>query len=273
MFVQDLKRGLFNLRFLFVFMVSVLLFFVSDYQNIFSIATFADLKAADLAGESKAVHFIESNGHNKYQVWLQSFQFTYFLFPLLVILPYSTIMFTERTTRYFIFIKTRMTQASYIRQKFWGVFSVGGLSIFVPEVFYYFVLSLLFKSEKLSDPLFTPMGPLASWFETWPELYVWSVMCFHFVLGGVFAVFGLMFSLFVKKKAAAYLLPYLALLGASIGFEAFLGWFSSSPLQWIQFMYSYHLEEQTLAIWLFVLLAASRGIIEVKLRRMRRLNG
>jgi len=266
MFLNDLKKGLFNNRMLFVFSVTFVLFYLSDYISIFKPMTFADLNAPDLQSNEEAVHFIYSNGHNKYQVWLQSFKYIGFLFPLLVLLPYGTSYFDEKQSNFHYYIWSRTSYRKYARNKFLVSGLVGGLSILLPEFVYYIVISIIFQNKMLESTMFQAQGPLSNMFQSTPELYIAFVLFTHFLIGCAFAAMGVCISTFVKKKIVVFVLPYLLYMGSGIILEGFLRIFTYSPLQWIQLMYNLQVNLPIMYGCLAILFIGSAVVFNLRAR-------
>lgn len=264
MFFTDLKRGLINGRMLLVVLIAIFLFLLSDYSAIFDTMTFADLNAPDLEGNTEAMEFIQSNGYNKYQIWLKSFSFIGILFPLLVMLPYSASYWEERQTKYQYYIVARTSLHQYVRTKFIVNGLVGGLAIFIPEFLYYIVITILFRNEVLAAPVYQATGPFSELYFSLPELYIGIVLLTHFLIGCTFAAMGMCISTFTKKKIVIYVLPFLLYMGTGILLEGFLGWFAFSPLQWINMMSSFHADPFIMYSSIILLIAASMIIFEYR---------
>ncbi len=240
MTIEDVKRSVFNFRAIIVTVILIILFLLSDYLFIFKSMTLADLQAPDIIDNPNVIDFLYSNGHNVYQIWLQSYHYIGFLFPLLAILPAAFLLWEDRQSNFFSYSIIRTSFSKYVHRSFFIYSVAGGATIVAAEILYFVGLSLFFKHSILEEPMFLPQGPFASLFSSAPLLYIVIIWGTHFLLGFLFAAFGLSVSLFSKKRITIFAVPFLTFMVSGILLEAFFRQFAYSPLQWIQLMHSSH---------------------------------
>ncbi|GGA23813.1 hypothetical protein [Paenibacillus physcomitrellae] len=238
MFFSELKRGICNKKMLLAVIIGLILFFISDYAEIFTLMTFANLNAPDIKGNQAVINDLIINGQNKYHIWLKSFNYLAIIFPLLIVIPYSSSYFEEKESKYYYFLLTRMSVQRYIDVKFYVNFLVGGLVLFLPELIYYIVLSIFFRSDILHPFMYQPTGMFSKLFLTHPDTYIFITFIIHFILGACFTSIALSLSSYIKKKIVVYIAPFLIFIVSSILFEAFLHQRRYSPLQWFQFIFN-----------------------------------
>ncbi len=238
----ELKKGLFDTRMMGIIVVSLILFFLSDYASVFRMMTFADLQAPDIIDNDEMANFLVTNGFNKYHVWMKSFDYMAFIFPLLAVIPYASTYLEERESKHYYFICSRISGKRYMNTKYIVNLLIGGLALFIPELLYYILITIIFQNEILDPFFWTATGMFSEIFPVNPELAIWLTFLTHFLLGACFAGIAMTISSFMKRRVYVYVSTLLVYIVSSLLLEAFFQWYAYSPLQWYQVLYSHHVQ-------------------------------
>ncbi|WP_270165668.1 hypothetical protein [Paenibacillus sp. SYP-B4298] len=206
MFKQELIKAIYNLRMLFVILISLVLLFLSAYTQLLSSHLFIDKTAEDLTAEG--LRYILETGSNKYHIWVESFSYMQVIFVFAIVLPYTASYVTEKNGGYHYLAIVRGGLNRYYRCKMYVSCISGGLSLFVPELLYYIGVSSLAQNTILESFTFYPVGLFSSLFFTNPDIYILLQMTLHFVLGASFGLFAMGLSMFFNKKILAYTVPF-----------------------------------------------------------------
>lgn len=215
--------------------LSLIVMYWTAYDRILDSGTFFDPDAPDLKDNPEVVKSLYEEGHNKYNIWDHTLYHLGLLFPLIVVFPYAASFLEDRSHKFYYFIQMRKSADQYVLGKYLVVTVVGGLAIFVPQIIFYAVLSIVFKNEADSPyRILKDEGLFYTLFNTSPEAYIWLTFLTHFLLGACFAAMALCLSSFVKKKAVVYIAPFLIFAAWEITVGAILGLYQFSPTTWYQ---------------------------------------
>lgn len=142
----------------------------------------------------------------------------FFLFPILVAIPYGWSYCTERQSGYIKNMVIRAGNCRYYLSKYIALFLSGGLVMVIPLLFN-FLLVAMFIPAVTPDPYYiTSYGIISSsflseFFYTSPFLYVFIYLLVDFIYCGLIACMCFAFAAFVKNRVVVVLLPFFVLLG------------------------------------------------------------
>lgn len=142
----------------------------------------------------------------------------FFLFPLLITIPYGWSYCIERKSGYIKNMVIRSGRIQYHLAKYIALFLSGGLAMVIPLLFN-FLLSAMFVPAVMPDPAYPTsyaVGPhslLSMCFFSHPFLYVFFYLLVDFVFCGLIACLCFAVSMFVKNFVVVVLLPFFILLG------------------------------------------------------------
>lgn len=142
----------------------------------------------------------------------------FFLFPLLVSIPYGWSYCAERRSGYEKNMVIRAGKTRYYLSKYIALFLSGGLTMGIPLLFN-FLLTAMFIPAVMPDPSYmTAYGIGASsflsmFFYSHPFVYVFLYLLIDFLFGGWIACLCFAVSPFVKNRVVVTLLPFFILLG------------------------------------------------------------
>lgn len=144
----------------------------------------------------------------------------FFLFPLLVSVPYGWSYCEEKQSGYVRLVAVYSGKSRYFLSKYAAVWLSGGLAMIVPLIFN-FSLSLLFFPVVMPDPVYcTSNGVfygsfLSIIYYSNPFLYVFLYLCIDFIFAGLIACIGYVVSCFSRHRVAAMIMPMLLLLAVN----------------------------------------------------------
>ncbi len=159
-----------------------------------------------------------------FNVWIGSEAMTpgsvyyFFLFPILVAIPYGWSYCMERRSGYIKNMVIRTSSWRYYLSKYIALFLSGGLAMVIPLLFN-FLLTAMFVPMTTPYPYYiTSYGIISSaflseFFYTKPFLHVFLYLLVDFIYCGLIACLCFAFAAFVKNHVIAVLLPFFALLG------------------------------------------------------------
>lgn len=142
----------------------------------------------------------------------------YFLFPILVCIPYGWSYCRERRSGYIKNVVIRTGKLGYYLSKYIALFLSGGLAMVIPLLFN-FILTAMFIPAVTPDPYYItgygiiPASFLSEFFYTYPFLYVFLYLFVDFIYAGLIACMCFAFSAVIKHYVVAVLLPFATLLG------------------------------------------------------------
>ncbi len=144
----------------------------------------------------------------------------FFLFPLLISIPYGWSYCAEQRSGYEKNVVIRTGKYRYYFAKCLALFLSGGLAMVLPLLFN-FLLSAMFFPAITPSPVYETaygMGAssfLAMLFYTKPFFYVLLYLLIDFLLSGLIASLCFALAAFVKKSVLVTLLPFFLLLGVN----------------------------------------------------------
>ncbi len=142
----------------------------------------------------------------------------FFLFPILVAIPYGWSYCVERRSGYIKNMVIRTGNWRYYLSKYIALFLSGGLAMVIPLLFN-FLLTAMFVPAITPDPYYiTSYGVISSaflseLFYAKPFLHVFLYLLVDFIYCGLIACLCFAFAAFVKNHVIAVLLPFFVLLG------------------------------------------------------------
>lgn len=151
----------------------------------------------------------------------------FFLFPLLIAIPYGWSYCAERRSGYVKNIVIRSGRTPYSLAKYIALFLSGGLAMVIPLLFNFLLAALFFPAVKPDPAYLTAYGISASsflsmLFYSHPFGYVCVYLWLDFVFGGLIACLCFAVSVLVKNRIVVTLLPFFLLVGFRYLCESFL---------------------------------------------------
>lgn len=141
----------------------------------------------------------------------------FFVFPLLVAIPYGWSYCEEKNSGYSGSVIVSSGRKAYFLSKYCAVFLSGALAMAIPLVFS-FLLSALFFPAAMPMPIYcTTNGVfydslMSMLYYSKPLLYVLIYLCIDFVYGGLIACISYVVSCFAKYRAITVIVPLFFLL-------------------------------------------------------------
>lgn len=141
----------------------------------------------------------------------------FFIFPLLIAIPYGWSYCAERRSGYLRSVVLRAGKLRYYGAKYLAVFVTGGLAMVVPLMFN-FLVTALFVPAVTPDPSYqTGYGIagaslLSLVFYTRPFLYVFLYLLLDFAFCGLLACLCFALAAFIKSRVVVVMLPLFILL-------------------------------------------------------------
>lgn len=193
--------------------ITMLSFFdnISAYQN--------DLI---ILAESNTNPMQESTG--LFNLWIGGEPFSlgsaiyFFVFPLLVAIPYGWSYCEEKQCGYTKMMAVRSGKMNYFMSKYIAVFLSGGLTMVIPLLFN-FLLTSMFVPAVVPSPVYCTSSGIFFYslmsriYYTMPLLYVFLYLCIDFFFCGFIACISYNVAGFVKYRLVAVLFPMFLLLG------------------------------------------------------------
>lgn len=127
----------------------------------------------------------------------------YLLIPLIAVMPFSASFYFDHRGGYDIQLCQRVSRRQYLRSKYLACFLSGGTAISVPLLFSYIsalmILPDILPAAAMGTNVLTPQIWLSDLYFSKPAAYLLIYMALDFLMGGFYACFGLVLSLFVQN--------------------------------------------------------------------------
>lgn len=214
----EIKRSLFNKRFLLSLLISMVLVIW------YSISRLPFCVEKNLTFSTNLVHddFLEisfTNWIGSHNIFLQQNIF-YLILPILATLPFGGSLFSDINGGYIKSICTRVKKSNYLVAKYIAVFVSGGSAVVMPMLFS-FVLSSAFLPTMLPEAsyAYTNIASLHKWaglFFTYPFLYLLLYLALTFVFAGLTACMALAVSYFSYKSFLTLIFPFFVYIFSSL---------------------------------------------------------
>lgn len=141
----------------------------------------------------------------------------YFIFPLMVAIPYGWSYSREKRSGYEKNVLIRSGKRSYYISKYIALFTSGGITMIIPLVFQFFSLAMFFPlvAPNVSNTIYYGIFPkhlMSALFYNQPCLYVLGILLLNFIICGFIACFCYTSALFIKNAVAVTISPFLLLL-------------------------------------------------------------
>ena len=205
MFLKEIKRGIFNKRFLVLSLISLVLFLISSYDTVWRDAFGID-RVGDL--NSEGMKYLLEYSRNKYHIWIQSYRFISIIFPFVIVIPYTYSYVNERKNKFNLLVISRCGRIKYLINKFIAISCTGALALALPEIIYYIGLSIFSRNTILKPFQLYPYGFFSELFTYSPDSYILMTILMHLVLGFTFGAFALGIASFCINKTSVYLIPF-----------------------------------------------------------------
>ncbi|GEM_PF-4728625 len=218
----ELKRAIFNIKFLIAIIVGLGILLLGMLTNI----------------EELNKLYSSQGGANAYFNWMDVMVRAnrgYFskIAPLLAALPFADSFIRDKNSGYIRSVLYRSNIKEYSYAKFTANGVCGGASIAIPSLIMYLICSVLYQNTL--PPIidghirvgYYPQGTAAFLFTSYPYLYILAMIILQFIFGFVYANIGFVISLFTEKRISAMLSPLLIFIALSILCEFFnVAWFN-----------------------------------------------
>jgi hypothetical protein len=141
----------------------------------------------------------------------------FFLFPLLIAIPFGWSYCAERRSGYVRNMVIRAGRTHYHLSKYMGLFLSGGLAMTIPLLFNFLLTAMFIPAVKPDPSYITSYGIISSSFlsmifYTRPFLYVFLYLLIDFVVCGLIACLCFTVGVFVRIRIVAVLAPFFILL-------------------------------------------------------------
>lgn len=186
-------------------------YIVNDY--------FYYLKMQETAREAMTAY---SNPHTQifilYDSWIGGETFSpgtsiyFFIFPLLVSIPYGWSYCEEKNGRYKSLAIVRCQKYTYYVAKYAAVFLSGGITMTLPLVVNFIMAAMVFPAitpEVYYEIYYGVFGSslMAGLYYTKPLLYVVLYMCIDFIIAGLIACLSILSASVIKYRVIAVIFP------------------------------------------------------------------
>lgn len=141
----------------------------------------------------------------------------FFIFPLLIAIPYGWSYCAERRSGYLRSVVLRAGRLRYYGAKYLAVFVSGGLAMVIPLLFN-FLVTALFVPAVTPDPSYitgygiSGTSLLSLLFYTRPFLYIFLYLLLDFAFCGLLTCLCFALAAFIKSRVAVVVLPLFILL-------------------------------------------------------------
>lgn len=142
----------------------------------------------------------------------------FFIFPLLVAIPYGWSFCNEHRIGYTRCMVLKTGKFPYYFAKYCAVFLSGGLTMVIPLVFN-FLLTAMFVPAVCPDPSYliwyavNGASLMSELYYTYPAVYVLLYLAIDFLFCGLIACLSYSISTIYKNRVVVVLLPFFLLLG------------------------------------------------------------
>ena len=136
----------------------------------------------------------------------------FFVFPLLVAIPYGWSYCEEKNNGYNRIIVVQSGAKTYLLSKYIAVFLSGAVAMVVPLLFNFILTAMFFPAVTpvvIYDTAYGVFGNslMSMFYYTVPFLYVFLYICIDFVFCGFISCISFSLSSFVKYKSVVVILP------------------------------------------------------------------
>ncbi|HBM79807.1 MAG TPA: hypothetical protein DD426_03060 [Clostridiaceae bacterium] len=262
-FKLEIKKSVMNKFFLIAVIIG---FGITVFSALYNIDRYYyDLETVSrIERNTGAVYNPTSAGLTIFNCWIGGEGYTlgssafFFIFPILVAIPYGWSYCEEKKSGYVRNMAIRSGKAAYYGAKYAAVFLSGGLAMVIP-----LILNLLLVAAFV--PAVTPDPSYCEYYGIWasslmsmllyskPLLYVLIYLIIDFIFCGLISCFSLVVTAFVKNKVVAVLFPFFIMLGLDYSQKLFPS--STDPsISPMKFLHPFPLMRQ--ASWTVIILEA-----------------
>ncbi len=138
----------------------------------------------------------------------------FFVFPILITIPYGWSYCSEKVSGYNRMIIVRVGKVKYYLAKYIAVFVSGGLAMIIPMITSFYLIHLFVPSLKPLVEFDIYYGVSANSFMsdlyyTFPYVYVGIYIFIDFIFAGILACISMAAAVFIKKKWIVAVVPFL----------------------------------------------------------------
>lgn len=162
-------------------------------------------------------------GYTAFSCWIGGEPFSlgtslyFFLFPLLVALPYGWSYCEEKKGGYRRMLILEVGKKEYYLSKYIAVFLSGGATMIIP-LSINFWMTLMVVPAICPDPMYSIYNAvfgsafLSEWYYTIPFLYVIAYLVIDFIYGGILACISMAAAGWIQCKWVTVIIPFLVVL-------------------------------------------------------------
>lgn len=142
----------------------------------------------------------------------------FFVFPILIVIPFGWSFATEMKTGYSKMIIVQCGRMKYFFAKYFALFTSAGLAMIVPMIFSILITACFFPIEVpfvLDDVFYGVFANslFAELYYSKPFLYIIAYLLVDFVMCGLLACLCLTISIWIRQKYVVMVVPMLVCLG------------------------------------------------------------
>lgn len=145
----------------------------------------------------------------------------FFVFPILIAIPYGWSFCSEKTSGYMCQMIVRTGKNRYLTAKYVATFIVGGLAMVVPLIINFMMTALFIPAIKpvpTYDTMYGVFGisMFSELYYTHPFVYVASYLLVDFMFCGALACLTMLSAQFVKYKWINCIFPFVVCMGINV---------------------------------------------------------
>ena len=207
MFKQEMKKAFLNKKIIILTIVSFLLLAFSAYKDLKGYI-FLDYNASDIQTYEAQIAMKQMvyDALNKYNIWTSSMSIYSLFMPILVTMCYATSYFDDINSKFIKFINFRTNHKKYIFIKYAVNGIVGGVSLVLPPLLYFIILSI-FGHGDISTATAAIGGLFDNVLHKNPSVYLLIYFTIQFLFGFTYSTIALTVSTLIKNKIAIILSP------------------------------------------------------------------
>lgn len=139
--------------------------------------------------------------------------FFYLILPLLAVIPWADSYYCEKRNGYLKIIYSKVSRGKYLLAKFISVFLFGAAAVAIPLLLSLYLSALYLPAKPIDAVMFqSGVNNLTLWGNVFfinPVNYMVRYMVLDALYGGLFAVFSLFLSFFMKKRFSIWTFLFL----------------------------------------------------------------
>lgn len=212
----EIKKAFKNKMFFMAILIGIIIAIVCFGQNFHTYAEW--IKGLDSSGED----FIQNPllpMFSLYNEWIGGESYSlgtsiyFFVFPLLISIPYGWSYCSEKKSGYRRMVVTKVGKKKYLCAKYIAVFLSGGVAMAAPMIFNFMLTAAFIPAICPLVEYDTAYGVfvgslMSTLYYTKPLLYVMAYILVDFVYCGIFACITMALATFIKQKWIVVIAPF-----------------------------------------------------------------